>query len=388
MLITTSEALEEAVQRAREGGAVGIDTEFIWDRTFYPTLGLVQIGYPDGEAVLIDALAIEDWSPLAELMSDPDTVKILHDAQQDLNIIHRACGGLPKNIFDTQRTAGFVGLSSTISLSELLKTMLRIRLAKTETRSDWTARPLTDAQAQYAKDDVAHSVDLMLKIMKKAEALGRADWIKDEMRIHEDEALYEERNPDLEMPRVRGSGSLTHQQRDMLRALGSWREFKARERNLPRGFVLSDDAIISLVKRPPAKPEDIQQMKGLSERSAKRNRGAIWEAIERGRNGEMPEMPNGRHKGPQPDEGYEARVDLALAFVKGTCLAAKVDPALIGNRAEITSFILEIENASEERHRLLRGWRGEFCGRALQDLLQGKGSVTVDPETLLPSLVV
>jgi len=361
-----------------------VDTEFIWERTYYPTLGVVQIGYPDGEALLIDAPEIEDWSPLAELMSDPDTVKIFHDAQQDLTILHRACGGLPKNIFDTQRTSGFVGLSSTISLSELLKSLLRVRLAKTETRSDWTARPLTEAQEKYAKEDVIHSVDLMLKIMKKAEALGRADWIRDEMKMYEEESLYGERDPDAEMPRVRGSGSLTRQQRDILRALGSWREHKARRRNLPRGFVLSDDAIISLIKRPPSKPEDIRQMKGLSERNANRNRRAIWEAMERGRNGEMPELPNNKHDGPQPDDGYEARVDLALAFVKGTCLAAQIDPALIGNRAEITAFILEIENACPTRHRLLSGWRGEFCGKALQDLLNGKGSVAVDPETKLP----
>ncbi|MFO8027642.1 MAG: HRDC domain-containing protein [Opitutales bacterium] len=385
-MITTTDALADAVHRAREAGAVGVDTEFVWVRSYYPKLGVVQIGYPDGGAELIDAPEIEDWSPLAELMSDPETVKIFHDAQQDLNILHRACGALPKNIFDTQRTAGFVGLSSTISLSELLKSLLRVRLNKSETRSDWTARPLSEAQIKYAKEDVIHSVDLMTKIMNKAEKLGRADWIRDEMRMYEDESLYGERDPDAEMPRVRGSGALTRQQRDMLRALGSWREHKARRRNLPRHFVLSDEAVISLVKRPPAKPEDIRPMKGLSERNANRNRGAIWEAIERGLSGELPELPNNKHNGPQPDDGYEARVDLALAFVKGTCLAARIDPALIGNRAEITAFILEIDNACPTRHRLLSGWRGDFCGKALHGLLQGEGSVAVDPETKLPKL--
>lgn len=370
--------------RAKAAGAVGIDTEFIWDRTFYPTLGLVQVGFPDGTAELIDAPAVEDWSPLAELMSDPDTVKILHDAQQDLTILHRACGGLPKNVFDTQRTAGFVGLSSTISLSELLKTLLKVRLAKTETRSDWTARPLTEAQLQYAREDVIHSVELMTKIMEMADALGRADWIKDEMRVYEDESLYGERDPDAEMPRVRGSGSLTRQQRDILRALGAWRELKARSRNLPRSFILSDDAIMSLVKRPPEKPQDIRPCKGLSERAVERNRGAIWEAIERGRNGELPDLPNNKHEGPQPDDGYEARVDLALAFLKGACLAAKIDPALIANRAAITSFILEIDNASPKRHPLLAGWRGGFCGQALQSLLRGQGSVGINTATKLP----
>jgi ribonuclease D len=385
-MISTTEALADVVRRAREAGAVGVDTEFIWDRTYYPTLGLIQIGYPDGHCELIDAPAIEDWSPLAELMSDPNTVKILHDAQQDLNILYRACGGLPKNIFDTQRSAGFVGLSATISLSELLKTLLRVRLAKTETRSDWTKRPLTDAQLQYAEDDVRHSVDLMIKIMGKADAIGRKAWIEDEMKIYEDTANYGESDPDLEMPRVRGSGSLTQQQRNILRALGAWRELKARQRNLPRGFILSDDALVSLTKRPPEKPEAIRQMKGLSERSAERNRQAIWEAIERGRQGALPDLPNYKHNGPSPDDGYESRVDLALASIKGMCLADQIDPALIGNRAEVTAFVLEIDQLEVSRHRMLRGWRADFCGRALERLLKGEGSVSIDPATKLPRL--
>lgn len=385
-MISTTEALADVVRRAREAGAVGVDTEFIWDRTYYPTLGLIQIGYPDGQCALIDAPAIEDWSPLAELMSDPDTVKILHDAQQDLNILYRACGGLPKNIFDTQRSSGFVGLTSTISLSELLKTLLKVRLAKTETRSDWTKRPLTDAQLQYAEDDVRHSVDLMLKIMAKAEALGRKSWIEDEMQMYTVESLYGETEPDAVMPRVRGSGSLTNQQRNILRALGAWREEKARRRNLPRSFVLSDDALVSLTKRPPESPEDIRQMKGLNERAANRNREAIWAAIERGRAGDLPELPNNQPRGASPDDGYEARVDLALACIKGTCLAGNLDPALIGNRAEVTAFVLGIDDLDAANHRMLRGWRAEFCGHALARLLRGEGSVSIDPATKLPKL--
>jgi ribonuclease D len=385
-MISTTEAFADAVRRARAAGAVGVDTEFIWDRTYYPTLGLIQIGYPDGHCELVDAPAIEDWSPLAELMSDPDTVKILHDAQQDLNILYRTCGGLPENIFDTQRSSGFVGLSSTISLSELLKTLLKVRLAKTETRSDWTKRPLTDAQLQYAEDDVRHSVDLMVKIMAKADALGRKGWIEDEMQMYTDENLYGEVDPDSVMPRVRGSGSLTNQQRNILRALGAWREEKARRRNLPRGFILSDDALVSLTKRPPAKPEDIRQMKGLNERAANRNRDHIWAAIERGRAGDLPELPKQKHAGPSPDDGYEARVDLALACIKGICMAGGIDHALIGNRAEVTAFVLGINELEAGSHRMLSGWRAEFCGDSLARLLRGEGNVSINPETKLPEL--
>lgn len=386
-MITTTEALADAVRAARSAGAVGIDTEFIWDRSYYPTLGLVQIGYPDGHCELIDAPEIEDWSPFAELMSDPDTVKILHDAQQDLTILYRACGGYPKNIFDTQRSSGFVGLSSTISLSELLKTLLKVRLAKTETRSNWLARPLTDAQLKYAEDDVRDSTRLMVKIMDRAEALGRKEWILNEMRMYENEDLYGESDPDQEMPRVRGSGSLTSQQRDMLRALGAWRELKARHRNLPRNFILSDDAIVSLIKHPPESADAIRPMKGLTERALERNRASIWNALERGREGDLPELENGRHAGPAPDDGYEARVDLSLAFIKGTCLAAQIDPALIGNRAEVTALVLEANSAESERHRILRGWRGEFCGEHLLSILKGQGAITINPTTKLPEYV-
>ena len=385
-MITTTEALETAVQAAQAAGAVGIDTEFVWDRTYYPTLGVVQIGYPDGHCELIDAPVIEDWSPFARLMADAATVKILHDAQQDLTILKRACGAYPKNIFDTQRSAGFVGLSSTISLSELLKTLLRVRLKKSETRSNWLARPLTAEQAQYAEDDVRYSTQLMDMLLSKAEELGRKQWIIEEMRNYEDEALYAEFDPDAEMPRVRGSGSLTNQQRNVVRALGAWRERKARQRNLPRNFILSDDAIIALMKRPPESEDAIQPSRGLTERCLQRNRGRIWEAIERGLSGDLPALPNGRHQGPAPDEGYESRVDLALALVKGLCLAAKIDPPLIGNRAEIAAFVLEAGSADAARHRILRSWRGEFIGNRLLQVLNGEGSIAISCETKLPVL--
>ena len=385
-MITTTTALETAVQAAQAAGAVGIDTEFVWDRTYYPTLGVVQIGYPDGHCELIDATQIEDWSPFARLMADPATIKILHDAQQDLTILKRACGAVPKNIFDTQRAAGFVGLSSTISLSELLKKLLRVRLDKSETRSNWLARPLTAEQASYAEDDVRYSTRLMDTMMRQAAELGREQWLLDEMLYYEDAALYEEVEPDAQMPRVRGSGSLTNQQRNILRALAAWREVKARQRNLPRNFILSDDAIVGLMKRPPKSAEAIEPGRGLTERCLQRNRQRIWAAIERGLSGDLPPLPNGRHRGPAPDDGYESRVDLALALIKGLCLAAKIDPALIGNRAEISAFVLEAGAADPARHRILRCWRGEFIGQRLLRVLNGAGQISISAESKLPVL--
>jgi ribonuclease D len=386
-MISDTQGLEKICQAAQDAGAVGIDTEFVWNRTFYPSLGLVQVGYPDGETALIDAPKIEDWSPFAALMVDKGTVKILHDAQQDLTILQRACGETPRNVFDTQRSAGFVGMSSTISLRDVLKQLLRVRLAKTETQSDWLARPLTDAQLEYAEDDVRNSVRLMECILEKADVLGRREWITNEMRYYEQASLYEEQDPDVIMPRVRGSGALTHQQRNVLRSLGAWREKSARRRNIPRNFVLSDDALVSLLRKTPSSADDLRPIKGLSERTLERNRTQIWQAIERGMAGDLPELINHNTSTTNPDDGYEARVDFALAFLKGVCLAQKLDPALVGNRAEITALVLDADEPTLEDHRLLVGWRAKFCGNALLELLQGRRQLVIDPETKLPKQV-
>ncbi|MFP4167097.1 MAG: ribonuclease D [Opitutales bacterium] len=383
-MITTTKDLADAVKRARAGEAVGIDTEFVWERTYYPTLGVVQIGYPDGHCELVDAAAIADWSPFAALMEDPDTVKILHDAVQDLVILRRTCGALPKRIFDTQRAAGFIGLASTISLQELLKTLLKVRLTKSETRSDWLARPLTEEQIHYAEEDVRYATRLRDKILGRAEELGRRAWIEEEMESYEAEELYLESEPDMEMPRVRGSGTMTRGQRGIMRALGAWRERMARKRNLPRQFILSDAALVTLSKSPPPTFEALRPMKGMSERVLQRHRKPIWDAIKRGRENDLPDLPIPNANMPSPDEGHEARVDLALAFVKGTSLKAEVDPALVANRAEITALVLEAGQAGPERHRLLRGWRGALCGAALLALLRGEGSISVDSRTGFP----
>lgn len=386
-MISSKDELKNLAREAASAGAVGVDTEFVWSRTFYPTLGLVQVGFPDGRCVLIDAPLVEDWSPIGELLSDPETTKILHDAQQDLKILRRLCGGDPQGIFDTQLSCGFIGLSSTISLSDALKRLLRVRLDKTETQSDWVARPLTDAQLKYAEDDVRHSVDLMLEITDRAEALGRAEWIRDEMSFYDNPKLYREPDPETEMPRVRGSGALNKRQRDVLRALASWRESSARRRNLPRGFILSDEAIVALTKNTPSSPEAIHPVKGLNKNNLDRNREKIWKAISRGVEGDLPELPNTNQQGPSPDEGFEARVDLALACIKGTSLAAGIDPALVGNRSEITEFVLEagLEDGNSQ-NRLRNGWRSNFCGGRLRELLHGKGSVLIDQETNMPKL--
>jgi ribonuclease D len=384
-IINTEKGLISVVKKGISAGAVALDTEFVWEKTYYPILGLIQVGYPDGSVDLIDGVTIKDFSALGELLSDPNTTKILHDAVQDLVILTRISKAFPRNIFDTQRSAGFIGLSSTISLSELLKKVLSIRIEKSETKSDWVARPLSESQIEYAKEDVCYGVDLMNAILKKSDDLNYKKWVLQEMQMYENEALYIEKDPLEISPKVKNSGSLNFKQKILLRSIFIWREISARKQNLPRTFVLPDEVIIKLVKSPPKSMEELKTM-NLGRRFLRKFSGSLWEAIDRGLHEKIAPLENG-FSNFEKEDALEAQVDLALAFIKGLSLNTKIDSSLIANRAKITSFVYanSQNEASLEDHPLSQDWRNEFCGEHLSKLLKGEGIIRVDTKSKIPS---
>lgn len=384
-LINTEEGLIDVVKKGISAGAVALDTEFVWEKTYYPILGLIQVGYPDGSVDLIDGVSINDFSVLGQLLSDVNTVKILHDAVQDLVILTRVSKAFPKNVFDTQRAAGFVGLSSSISLSELLKKVLSIRIEKSETKSDWVARPLSDGQIEYAREDVCYGVDLMKAILKKADALDYKKWVLQEMLMYENEALYREKDPMLISPKVKNSGSINFKQKTLLRSICIWREASARKQNLPRTFVLPDEVLMKLVKSPPKSIDALKKM-NLGKRFLRKFSTSLWEAIHRGMHEELAPLEN-EFSNFEKEDALEAQVDLALAFIKGLSLNTKIDAGLIANRAKVTSFVYA--NSQNEvifqDHTLNQTWRNEFCGQHLSKLLKGEGVIRVDAENKIPS---
>ncbi|OUV91229.1 MAG: hypothetical protein CBD09_01910 [Puniceicoccaceae bacterium TMED149] len=387
-MITTKKDLEEVVQKSLLCESVALDTEFVWEKTFYPILGLIQVGYPDGSVDLIDAVAIKDLTPLGRLLESPKTIKILHDALQDLVILNRETKGLPKAIFDTQKAAGFVGFSSSIALSELLKQLLSVYIKKAETKSDWVARPLSESQINYAEDDVSNGVALMHELMVRAEAKNRKEWVLSEMSYYEQERHYNLEDPILKPARVKRSGALNNVQKTILRSLSAWREVEAMKKNVARKFIISDEVLVSLAKSTPDSLELLKKKKSLSKRFLSVYAESFWNAIEQGLKNEIPPLKIEENFSGK-DEGMEARVDLSLAFIKGLALDAKIDPALISNRAQITQFVYGASQGIEsvESHRLFQDWRKVFCGQKLYDLLTGSGSLQVCKEKKLPIFV-
>ncbi|MBT4512889.1 MAG: ribonuclease D, partial [Chloroflexi bacterium] len=327
-MIRTSNELSLLIDRAKKAACVAIDTEFVWEQTYYPSLGIVQMGIPDEEPHIIDIPAIEDVSPLGEIISDPNIVKILHDAQQDLTILRRTTGSLPKNIFDTRCAAGFVGLSSSISLSALLHEGININLSKTETRTDWLQRPLTEKQISYAMDDVRYLPELYNVLLSKARELDRDSWLAEELAQYDNPHLYQDNDPQEQFRRVKGSGRMESMKMAILRELAAWREEEARRRNCPRLWILPDEVLLSLVKQKPSSTTNVSSLKELSEKNRQRYGKMILQAIEKGIATPQNERPKLQEHQKDP-ESLGPRVDLALAYMKGKSMNAGIDPALL-----------------------------------------------------------
>ena len=344
-MIDTPQALAELVDRALTKECVALDTEFVWNRTYYPKLGVIQLALAGDDCHLIDTVALEDLSPLGAVLEHSDIELILHDAVQDLTILRQATGAFPRNIFDTRCAAGFANMSSTTSLAELLANTIGVALEKTETRTDWTQRPLSDKQLAYAIEDVCYMHEVRDVLRQRVAKIGRNQWLAEELAAYDEPSLYEERDPREQYLRVKGAGRATPRERAILRELAAWRELEARRRDRPRNHVLSDETLVYLSRCKPQACEDLDRIRGLNpQRDGQRILAEIARALEVP-DGECPQRPRRRR-----------------------CDEAQIDAPFVAARAEVRSLILDAADAAPEDHRLLRGWRRAFVGEDLHGI--------------------
>jgi len=381
-LVSDPAALAEAVEGARRSGVVAIDTEFVWERTYYPRLGLVQLAWepegPDDIAVaLLDAPAL-DLRPLGELLGDPDVVKILHDATQDLTILRREAGGEPTNIFDTQRASGFVALPATLSLQDLLREVMGVEIGKDEQRTDWLRRPLSDAQTAYAAADVRYLPEVRRRLLDRAHTRGRTAWITEEMQRYERPGLYDELDPHEAHDRVKVGGRLTAEQRSVLREIAAWREEEARFVDRPRRTVLPDEAVSEIARRMPGDMGALERLR-LPDTVMRRGADALLEAVARGRAVPQNERPYSAPRSPE-EERLSTRTLLLQALLAGRGARQGVDPGMVASKSDLRALVDAGSRVEPESHPLLRGWRRAFIGYDLLALLDGRASVLLDAE--------
>ncbi len=367
-LVSSPATLAAITSRARQCGLAAIDTEFVWTRTFYPGLGIIQVALANGESYLIDAPAVEDKTAIAELLRAPNVVKILHDASSDLTILNRFCGAVPCNVFDLRLAAGFCGLTATLSLGRLLQTLLGIELAKTESLTDWLARPLTPAQIEYAVDDVRHMPEMYTCLLARLGEKGTQSWALDEMRLYEAPDLYTTEPPEKAYRNVKGMGRLDPEQLTILRELATWREREARESDRPRGRILHDEHLLDLALRPPASADELHQGHRRQVREYRRHEEHILACVAAARR--LPREQWLRPPNcPLPAKVLKERSDAMLALVRARAEPRGIDPTVAGSRRVINSLILSAARNTLNGHPLLTGWRGELLRDGIEPLL-------------------
>lgn len=369
MYISTNQDLAAFCERARAFEAVAVDTEFLREKTYHPRLCLVQIATP-GESVAIDPLAIDDLSPLAELMVDESVVKVFHACSQDMEVMLSSVGALPAPIFDTQVAAAFLGERQQISYGALVQTFCGVSLPKTESLTDWSRRPLTDKQIEYAIDDVRYLIVAYTEMMARLREQGRVDWVLDELRPLAAERHYRADRHDA-FRKVKRINSCSRHQLGIARELAAWREDRAERRNIPRKWVMSDDTLLALVKRNPVRVEEFRSIRGTEQLSERDVDGALM-AIKRGSScphDRLPVLVRG-HKAIPPE--LESVTDLMYALIRLVSERSGVATSVIASRDDLAEYV-----EHPEQSRLREGWRFELVGSRLDDLLNGNMGLTV-----------
>ena len=362
-LIRNTPELETVCAKIRAGGFVALDTEFVWRRTFRPLLCIVQLVGEDGDCRAVDCLTGLDPAPLGALLSDPGVVKVLHASQQDLEHLRHYTGQTPVNVFDTQVAAAFAGFKSNMGLQKLLFEAINVGLPKTETLTDWSQRPLTAGQIEYALDDVRFLARLRADLLRRADELGTRSWLDEEMASLDDPDRYADLAPEDAWLRVK-TGSLRLSRADwaVLRELAAVREERARIWNLPKQWLTEDVSLADLAIGGAESPR-------MHFRHRLKNNGLrdslvaeYLHAYERGRALPEEEWPDD----PRPRYITEVReaAEAAVEWLAARAEQLHIDAQLIANRGVVTAFV---NNVDDESIPLAQGWRYEVAGREMAE---------------------
>ncbi|MDA8291113.1 MAG: HRDC domain-containing protein [Actinomycetota bacterium] len=372
-LVEDAASLRGLVDELVREPAYALDTEFHRERTYYPKLALLQVAWRRGIA-LVDPLAV-DVSPVAEVLAGPG-LAVLHAADQDLEVLERACGRAPTRLFDTQLAAGFLGMS-TPSLSSLVDRMLGTRLEKGDQLTDWTRRPLTETQRRYAAGDVVHLLELRDLIVDRLSALGRSEWAAEECEI----LLRRSRAPlapEEAWWRLKHARQLHRRERGVAQSVAAWRERRARTLDQPTRFVLSDLALVSIAHRPPSTRAELEQVRNLDVRQL--GAGGVAEVLAAVAEG-LAMAPNAVRVPPVHRGEGVARpaVAIATAWLSERARELEIDPAILATRADLAEFFQDRPGG-----RLVSSWRGDLVGEPLRRLAAGDAALALDRgETLV-----
>lgn len=371
-LLTSTEALAAACTRLSRHDFVTVDTEFLRETTFWPKLCVIQAASPE-EAIVVDALAPDiDLAPFFELMANPRVTKVFHAARQDIEIVWHLASLIPHPVFDTQVAAMVLGYGDSISYDQLVQRVCGHSLDKSSRFTDWSRRPLTQAQLNYAVADVTHLRDIYLALLEDLEARGRAEWVGEEMHVLTSPATYRQ-DPDTAWERLK---SRVRKPRELavLVEVAAWREREAQTRDQPRGRIIKDEVIGEIALQQPQTPEKLAELRSLPKGFERSRYGeAVLEAVKRGLARDPKTLPRIERDRPLPN-GANATVELLKVLLRMTAEQHGVAAKVIATTEDLERIAVDDEAPVPA----LSGWRRELFGDRALALKAGRLALAVE----------
>jgi len=360
---------------------IAIDTEFVREDTYYPKLSLIQIQDCLGELAIIDPLKIQEnstqtdskkaLSAFIDLLCDPNTLKVFHSARQDLEVLYQLAHKMPVSIFDTQIATLFLKQGEMAGFARVVKALLGITIDKSQTRTNWHARPLTEAQIQYALDDVRYLAPLYehcLKVLTPEQLQA----VSEECEMMLDASLYTI-NPKKAGGKVKGIKNYKAKQLALVNALAEWRENFAITHNQPKKWVMSDEVITQMVKRPPKTVEALYKVPHIKAASIM-SHGEEWIRLIDQVFAQPPEQwPQPAPKTPSPNAQEEAIVLLLSGYAQQVAIDYRLNLHSLIQRNDLLAILRE----QPPEKPVFLGWRNLLIGKTILAILKGEQSLTV-----------
>lgn len=357
MIITTQKALNEFCAGLKSEKFITVDTEFLREKTYFSKLCLIQVSGADKDARAIDPLADGlDLQPLYDLLFDSNIIKVFHAARQDLEIIFNLTGKVVQPLFDTQIAAMVCGYGDQVGYERLVREITDAQLDKSVQYTDWSRRPLSERQINYALGDVTHLCDVYLHLVDKLEEQGRTEWLKQEESILLDPQTYQ--NPLDEAYKRIKIRNPKPKTLAVLRELAAWREKRAQKKNIPRGWIMKDDTLADMAAQAPKDVQGLKKIRNMSKDLADGHVGkALLAAIKKALDTPHTDWPKVTKRKP-PGPAVSARMDILKMLVKIQAALHDVAPKLIISNDDL----LKLASEEEPDIPALKGWRREVFG--------------------------
>jgi len=373
--IDTPEQLAKLCEQIKKETWLALDTEFLREKTYYPKFCLLQLATPEWVAC-VDPIALPKLDVLFEAIYNPAIVKVFHSCRQDLEIFFQWTGQLPSPIFDTQVAAPLLGFQDNPGYAMLVSSLLSVNLNKAHTRADWSKRPLTEAELEYAADDVIYLCQIYQIMVQKLTVLGRIDWLKNDFAELTNPALYTV-DPEKAWFKIKGKNKLTGKQLSIIQTLAEWREKTAQAEDRPKSWLLRDELLFDLAKLQPETVPELANVRGINERAVNRYGKELCQLITAAKN--RPPLPlNEKDRSAKKTQQQEAILDILTALVRVRAEENALNPTILASRKDLE----ELLSNGDDECPLLHGWRYTMAGKELVGLIKGELLLGIDSDKL------